>query len=193
MNKVILMGRLTKDPEVRYSQGSSGTAVGRYSLAVNRSYRRDGEPDADFFNIVAFGNRGEFAGKYFKKGMMVAVVGELRNGSYTDRDGNKRYTTDVIVTEQYFAESRGSFENRGSSQQNSYSQQNYQQQPQASSYQQQAAQPNAYQQPVSQDFAPAGAGYPQQQAATAQPVQQAPTDGFMPIDTDIEGDEDLPF
>lgn len=193
MNKVILMGRLTKDPEVRYSQGSSGTAVGRYSLAVNRSYRRDGEPDADFFNIVAFGNRGEFAGKYFKKGMMVAVVGELRNGSYTDRDGNKRYTTDVIVTEQYFAESRGSFENRGSSQQNSYSQQNYQQQPQASSYQQQAAQPNAYQQPVNQDFAPAGAGYPQQQAAPAQPVQQAPTDGFMPIDTDIEGDEDLPF
>ena len=199
MNKVILMGRLTKDPEVRYSQGSSGTAVGRYSIAVNRSYRRDGEPDADFFNIVAFGNRGEFAGKYFKKGMMVAVVGELRNGSYTDRDGNKRYTTDVVVTEQYFAESRSSYENRGSSQQYTQAQPAQQQsfqQPQAQpvqqqTYQQPQAQPVQQQsfqqpqaQPASQDFAPAGAGYPQ---------QQAPSDGFMPIDTDVEGDEDLPF
>ena len=188
MNKVILMGRLTKDPEVRYSQGSSGTAVGRYSIAVNRSYRRDGEPDADFFNIVAFGNRGEFAGKYFKKGMMVAVVGELRTGNYTDRDGNKRYTTDVVVTEQYFAESRSSFENRGGSQGSYQNQQNYQQAP-AQSYQQQAPQASyqAQAQPMSQDFAPASAGYPQQ----AQ--QSMPADGFMPIDTDIEGDEDLPF
>ncbi|MBO4886685.1 MAG: single-stranded DNA-binding protein [Firmicutes bacterium] len=190
MNKVILMGRLTKDPEVRYSQGSNGTAVGRYSIAVNRSYRRDGEPDADFFNIVAFGNRGEFAGKYFKKGMMVAVVGELRNGSYTDRDGNKRYTTDVIVTEQYFAESRSSSESRGSYQQSAQPQPVQQQ-----NYQQQAPVQQNYQQPVSQDFAPAGAGYPAQpvQQQAQPPVQQAPADGFMPIDTDIEGDEDLPF
>ena len=188
MNKVILMGRLTKDPEVRYSQGSSGTAVGRYSIAVNRSYRRDGEPDADFFNIVAFGNRGEFAGKYFKKGMMVAVVGELRNGSYTDRDGNKRYTTDVVVTEQYFAESRSSYENRGSSQQYTQAQPVQQSYQQAQPVQQQSyQQPQA--QPVNQDFAPAGAGYPQQ----PMPQPQAPSDGFMPIDTDVEGDEDLPF
>ncbi|MCF0135357.1 MAG: single-stranded DNA-binding protein [Lachnospiraceae bacterium] len=112
MNKVILMGRLTRDPEIRYSQGPNATGVCRYSLAVNRSYKREGEPDADFINVVAFGNRGEFASKYFKKGMMVAVVGELRTGSYTDKDGNKRYTTDVIASEQHFAESRSSSEGR---------------------------------------------------------------------------------
>lgn len=183
MNKVILMGRLTRDPETRYSQGASGTAVCRYSLAVNRSYRRDGEPDADFFNVVAFGNRGEFAGKYFRKGMMVAVVGELRNGSYTDKDGNKRYTTDVIVTEQYFAESRSSFEGRS---QGGYSQAPAQggdfapaEQPR---YQQAAPAQPQYQQPQQSQY----------QQAPAQAPQAAP-DGFMPIDTDIEGDEDLPF
>ena len=106
MNKVILLGRLTRDPEVRYSQGAQGTAVARYSLAVNRSYKREGEPDADFINVVAFGNRGEFAGKYFKKGQMVAVVGELRISSYTDKDGNKRWNTDVVATEQHFAGSK---------------------------------------------------------------------------------------
>lgn len=106
MNKVILLGRCTRDPEVRYSQGAQGTAVARYTLAVNRSYKREGEPDADFINVVAFGNRGEFAGKYFKKGQMVAVVGELRISSYTDKDGNKRWNTDVVATEQHFAGSR---------------------------------------------------------------------------------------
>lgn len=113
MNKVILMGRLTRDPEVRYSQGAQGTAVARYSLAVNRSYKRDGEPDADFINVVAFGNRGEFAGKYFKKGMMVAVVGELRISSFTDKDGNKRWSTDVVVTEQHFAGGKKEEESTG--------------------------------------------------------------------------------
>lgn len=102
MNKVILMGRLTKDPEVKYTQ--SGKAIARYTLAVNRSYKREGEPDADFISIIAFDKRGEFSGKYFKKGMMVAVVGELRITSYNDRDGNKKWSTDVIVSEQYFAE-----------------------------------------------------------------------------------------
>lgn len=106
MNKVILMGRLTRDPEVRYSQGAQGTAIARYTLAVNRSFKRDGEPEADFINIVAFGNRGEFAGKYFKKGRQVAVVGELRISSYTDRDGNKRWSTDVMAEEQHFADSK---------------------------------------------------------------------------------------
>lgn len=106
MNKVILMGRLTRDPEVRYSQGAEPKAVCRYSLAVNRPYRRDGEQEADFINIVAFGGRGEFAGKYFRKGMMVGVVGELRISSYNDKEGNRKWSTDVVVSEQHFAERR---------------------------------------------------------------------------------------
>lgn len=111
MNKVILMGRLTRDPEVRYTTSAQQMAVARYSLAVNRSYKREGEPDADFINIVAFGKRAEFASKYFRKGMMVAVVGELRISSYEDRDGNKRWSTDVVVSEQHFAEGKTSSEN----------------------------------------------------------------------------------
>lgn len=159
MNKVILMGRLARDPELRYTQGAQGTAVCNYSLAVNRGYKREGEPDADFINIVAFGNRAEFANKYFKKGMMVAVVGELRVNSYTDKEGNKRWSTDVVVSEQHFAESRASFESRSSQQ--------------------------------SRDFAPAE---PQSQVPPAS--MQAPadlSDGFSAIDSEIEGDKDLPF
>jgi single-strand DNA-binding protein len=114
MNKVILMGRLTRDPEVRYSQSDQAKAVCKYSLAVNRSYKREGEPDADFINMIAFGARGEFAGKYFKKGMMVAVVGELRISSYTDKDGNKKWSTDVVVSEQHFAEEKKSKEQEDS-------------------------------------------------------------------------------
>ena len=107
MNKVILMGRLTRDPEVRYSQGAEPLAIARYSLAVNRRFKRDGEPDADFINIVAFGRNAEFAERYFKKGKQVSVVGHLQTGSY-EKDGVRRYTTDVIVEEQHFAESKGS-------------------------------------------------------------------------------------
>ena len=106
MNKVILMGRLTKDPEIRYTQGAQPIAICRYTLAVNRSYKRDGEPDADFINIVAFGNRGEFASKYFQKGQMVCVAGELRISSFEDKDGNKRYSTDVVATDLYFTGSK---------------------------------------------------------------------------------------
>ncbi len=168
MNKVILMGRLTRDPEVRYSQGGQQTAVCRYSLAVNRSYKREGEPDADFINIVAFGSRGEFAAKYFRKGMMVAVVGELRISSYDDRDGNRRWSTDVVVSEQHFAESRSSSEGRGQGQ------------------------------PSSSDFAPRQSynNNNNQRPAPQEPSYQAPqggSDGFTPIVDDIEGDEDLPF
>lgn len=105
MNKVILMGRLTRDPEIRYSKGANSIAVTRFTLAVNRLYKRDGEPDADFINIVAFGKRGEFAAKYFKKGQMVSIVGHMRIESY-DENGTKRWTTKVIVDEQYFAESK---------------------------------------------------------------------------------------
>lgn len=94
MNKVILMGRLTKEPEVRYSQGATPTAIAKYSIAVNRRFKKDGEPDADFFNIVAFGKNGEFAEKYFKKGQQVCVVGHLQTGSY-EKDGIKRYTTEA--------------------------------------------------------------------------------------------------
>lgn len=112
MNKVILMGRLTRDPEVRYSQGSEPRAIARYSLAVNRRFKRDGQPDADFINIVAFGRDGEFAEKFLKKGMQISVVGRIQTGSYTDKDGNKRYTTDVIIEEQHFAESKRNFEER---------------------------------------------------------------------------------
>lgn len=114
MNKVMLMGRLTRDPEIRYSQSAEPVAVTRYSLAVNRSYKREGEPDADFVNIVSFGKRGEFASKYFKKGQMVAVVGRLQVRSYEDQQsGQRKWVTEVVAEEQHFAESRASFEAHG--------------------------------------------------------------------------------
>lgn len=112
MNKVILMGRLTRDPEVRYSQGGDPTAIARYSIAVNRRFKREGEPDADFINCVAFGKSGEFAEKFFKKGQQVSVVGHLQVSSYTDKEGVRKWSTDVIIEEQHFAESRRSFEER---------------------------------------------------------------------------------
>ena len=105
MNKVILMGRLVKEPEVRYSQGTEPLAIARYTLAVNRRFKRQGEPEADFINCVAFGKTGEFAEKYFKKGQMVSVVGRLQVRSW-DKDGERRYATEVIIEEQHFAESK---------------------------------------------------------------------------------------
>ena len=129
MNKVVLVGRLTRDPEVRYSQGDSATAVARYTIAVDRRFKRDNEPTADFIPCVIFGRSAEFAEKYFRQGMRVAISGRIQTGSYTNKDGVKVYTTEVIVEEQEFAESKSEFEaNRGSYQQNSYQQQiNYQQ------------------------------------------------------------------
>ena len=106
MNKVILMGRLTRDPEVRYSQGESATAVARYSLAVDRRFRRENEPTADFINCVAFGRAAEFAERYLRQGTRIVVCGRIQTGSYTNRDGVKVYTTDVVVEEQEFAESK---------------------------------------------------------------------------------------
>lgn len=110
MNKVILMGRLTRDPEVRYSQGDSAMAIARYTLAVDRRFNRNNgdEQTADFINCVAFGRAGEFAEKYFRKGTKIAVTGRIQTGSYTNRDGVKVYTTDVVVEEQEFAESKNS-------------------------------------------------------------------------------------
>ena len=111
MNKVILMGRLTRDPEVRYSQGENATAVARYTLAVDRRQSRNnqnGEQTADFIQCVAFGRSGEFAEKYFRKGTKVAITGRIQTGSYTNKDGVRVYTTDIVVEEQEFAESKNS-------------------------------------------------------------------------------------
>lgn len=105
MNKVILIGRLTKDTETRVTQGENATTVSRYTLAVDRRFKRDGDP-ADFINCVAFGRQAEFAEKYLHKGMKICVVGRIQTGSYTNRDGQKVYTTDVIVEEQEFCESK---------------------------------------------------------------------------------------
>ena len=108
MNKVILMGRCVADPEVRYSQGENATAVARYRLAVDRKFKREGEPTADFIGCVAFGRAAEFAEKYFRKGTKLVVTGRIQTGSYTNKDGQKVYTTDVVIEEQEFAESKNS-------------------------------------------------------------------------------------
>ena len=119
MNKVILMGRLTRDPEVRYSQGENSMAIARYTIAVDRRVRRDGDQQtADFINCVAFGRSGEFAEKYFHKGIKIAVTGRIQTGSYTNKDGQKVYTTDVIVEEQEFAESKSKSEESTAKQNN---------------------------------------------------------------------------
>ena len=117
MNKAIEIGRLTRDPEVRYSQGSN-TAVARYTVAVDRKFKREGEPTADFIPCVAFGKQAEFAEKYFRKGTKVVISGRITTGSYTNKDGQKIYTTEITVEEQEFAESRAESEaNRGMYQQ----------------------------------------------------------------------------
>ena len=106
MNKEILVGRLTRDPEVRYSQSENPTAVARYTVAVDRRFKRDGEPTADFIPCVVFGRSAEFAEKYFRQGMRISVSGRIQTGSYTNKDGQKVYTTDVVVEECEFAESK---------------------------------------------------------------------------------------
>ena len=116
MNKVILMGRLTRDPEVRYSQGENAMAVARYALAVDRKYNRNNdEQSADFINCVTFGRNGEFAEKYLRKGIKIVVTGRIQTGSYTNKDGVKVYTTDVVVEEQEFAESKNNSSNNAGS------------------------------------------------------------------------------
>lgn len=169
MNKVILMGRLTRDPEVRYSTGDNALAIARYTLAVDRRFRREGEATADFIPCVAFGRSAEFAEKYFRQGLRIVVSGRIQTGSYTNRDGQKVYTTEVVVDDQEFAESKASSDSyQASRQQNSY-----------------GGQQNSY-----GGNAPYGA--PSYNAA---PSMQAPgaagTDGFMNIPDGI--DEELPF
>ena len=108
MNKVILMGRLTRDPEVRYSQGGENSlAIARYTLAVDRRFKRNGDDQtADFIGCVAFGRNAEFAEKYLHQGTKIAITGRIQTGSYTNKDGQRVYTTDVVVEEQEFAESK---------------------------------------------------------------------------------------
>jgi len=110
MNKTILMGRLTRDPEVRYAANDSGMAIVRYTLAVDRRRTGNDGQSADFINCVAFGKTGEFAEKYFRKGIKIAITGRIQTGSYTNKDGQRVYTTDVVVEEQEFAESKSASE-----------------------------------------------------------------------------------
>ena len=114
MNKVILMGRLTRDAEIRYSQGETANAVARFSLAVDRRFRREGdEQTADFINCVAFGKTAEFLERFGRKGTKFVVEGRIQTGSYTNREGQKVYTTDVVVENVEFAESKASSDNSG--------------------------------------------------------------------------------
>ena len=207
MNKVILMGRLTRDPEVRYSAGESGTAIARYTLAVDRRFKRDGEATADFISCVSFGRTAEFAEKYFRQGLKVLVAGRIQTGSYTNNSGQKVYTTDVVVEEQEFAEGKNSSK-QGAGQQPP---QNYGGQQNAP--QQSVPQQNATQQSQPQGYGQQG-GYnvpqrnvPQQSAPKSQPQgygqQSVPQqnygggsfgmgdDGFMNIPEGL--DDELPF
>ena len=108
MNKVILMGRLTKNPEIKYAGKENDMTVARYTLAVNRRYKRDGEQEADFISCVTFGKSAEFAQKYLYKGMRIVIGGRISTGSYKDKDGKTIYTTDVIVEEHEFAQNKDS-------------------------------------------------------------------------------------
>ncbi len=123
MNTVILMGRLTRDPEIRYSAGDSSSAVARFSLAVDRRFKRDGQPDADFFNCVAFGRQAEFAEKYLHKGIKMVVQGRLQNDNYQNKDGQMVYNVQIVVENMEFAESKAvSQQNAGAYNAPSYSQ-----------------------------------------------------------------------
>ena len=111
MNKVILMGRLTKDPDIRYSQGEKSTAVARFSLAVDRKFKQEGQPTADFINCLAFGKRAEFIEKYCRKGTKLVVEGSWQTGSYTNKDGHKVYTNECLIENCEFAESKAAAQN----------------------------------------------------------------------------------
>lgn len=165
MNKVILMGRLTRDPEVRYSAGENSLAIARYTLAVDRRFKRDGEASADFISCVSFGRTAEFAEKYFRQGLKIAVTGRIQTGSYTNREGQKVYTTEVVVEEQEFAESKAASDNYqgGNYQNNNYQNNNY------------------------------GGGFGGGNSAPAAPAggSSVSADGFMNIPDGI--DEELPF
>lgn len=119
MNKVILMGRMTRDAEIRYSQGENSMAIARFSLAVDRRFRKDGEQGADFINCIAFGKTAEFYEKFGRKGTKFVIEGRIQTGSYTNKDGQRVYTTDVVVENTEFAESKSNNQSGNSSQNNS--------------------------------------------------------------------------
>lgn len=167
MNKVILMGRLTREPEVRYSSGAEPLAVARYTLAVNRRFKRKDEPEADFIPCVAFGKSGEFAEKYFRKGQLVAVTGRLQVRSW-DKDGERRWTTEVVIEEQYFA---GCTPKKDGDTAGGFAEQS-------------AEQGKAAQEKAAEQSKPA--------AQTGKQMGLAEQDGFYPIEESVE-DDDLPF
>lgn len=113
MNKTILLGRLTRDPEVRYTQAEEPMAIAKFSLAVNRKIKRDGEPEADFFNVTAFGALGKFAEKYLKRGTKIVLTGRIQNDNYTNKNGEKVYSVQIIAEEIDFAESKKAADNQG--------------------------------------------------------------------------------
>ena len=161
MNKVILMGRLTRDPEVRYSAGENALAIARYTLAVDRRFRRDGEATADFISCVSFGRTAEFAEKYFRQGLKIIVSGRIQTGSYTNNSGQKVYTTDVVVEEQEFAEGKNSSQ-QGAGQSQPQPQGASQSQPQSQGYGQQGGY-NAQQPQGTPQFQPQPQGASQSQ------------------------------
>lgn len=114
LNKAMLMGRLTRDPELRYTQ--SNMPVSSFSIAVDKTFKREGEPTADFFNITAFGKQAEFTSKWFAKGQLVMIVGRIQIRNWDDKEGNKRTSVDIIAEEAHFAESKRSSENSGARQ-----------------------------------------------------------------------------
>ena len=176
MNKVILMGRLTRDPEIRYSNAAEPLAIVRYTLAVDRRVSRErrdaGEQSADFINCTAFGRGAEFIEKYFRKGQMVGVVGRIQVRSYDDNTGQRRWVTEVVTDEHFFGESRASFESRGHGQGGGQN-------------------PNYHDNYGDSSFMP-----PQQQAGYAPQQQQPASDSFFEVDTNPTpplDDDDLPF
>ena len=161
------MGRLTRDPEVRYSQGAEPMAIARYTLAVDRRGRREGDQTADFINCVAFSRNGEFAEKYMRQGMRMLITGRIQTGSYTNKDGQKVYTTDIVVEEQEFADSKGQDNGNGN---------------------------GTYQgnQPSNGTFQ-ANSTFPGMQGGYRQPARNSTFgDGFMSIPDGVE-DDGLPF
>lgn len=161
------MGRLTRDPEVRYSQGNEPLAVARYTLAVNRRFKRQGEQDADFIGCVAFSKAGEFAEKYFKKGQLVSIVGRLQVRSWEDREGKRNWTTEVVIEEQYFAEGKKDGGEKRDSESNG------------------AAAGNRQAESKPANAGNSAAGYGKQMGLAEQ-------EGFYPIEESLE-DDDLPF
>ena len=199
MNKVVLMGRLTRDPEVRYSQGENSTSISRYTLAVDRRIKRDGEATADFISCVSFGRTAEFAEKYFHQGLRIVISGRIQTGSYTNREGQKVYTTEVVVEEQEFADSKNSPQ-QGSGQSgytpNASQQSTVPQQPAQQGSGQGGYTPNTSRQQPQQGYAGQQGGY----SAPQQPAQQGGynggsfgmgDDGFMNIPEGL--DDELPF